>query len=519
MIGKESMDNFKSQYLKFKTEWGKTILVMGGIVLFFLLLRVVNLTLLPVFADEAIYVRWAQVMKAEPTLRFLPLSDGKQPLYMWSIIPFLSFFSDPLFAGRIISVLSGLGTLIGLFFLSFQLFKSRRIALFSSLFYSLVPFAVFFDRMALADSLLACFGVWLFYFSLLLFSSPRLDLAMITGIVLGMALLTKSPATFFALLIPVSFLTVFEKKRFSWEKIIKIIPLLIVVYAFAFVIYNLLRLGPNFQMVGIRNQDYVFSISHFFTNPLDPLQFHLKEIIEWFGGNLTWGVFIFGLGGMIIAFKKNWISFFLLFLWFVFPLFVQAEFAKVFTARYIFFSVPLFLIFVACFLDFLFALLERKWAILVLMALIIPPLVFDYFLLFDPLKAPLARRERSGYLEEWTAGTGIKEASLIFREKAKEKKVLVGTEGYFGTLPDGLQMYLEKVPNITIIGIGIKPTQVPEPLINSLDQNEVYLLINDERLALNPAEHNLTLIASYPKAKRPDGSFQSLLLFQVNKKE
>ena len=44
---------------------------------------------LPVFADESIYIRWAQIMRSEATLRFLPLSDGKQPLFMWAAIPFL----------------------------------------------------------------------------------------------------------------------------------------------------------------------------------------------------------------------------------------------------------------------------------------------------------------------------------------------------------------------------------------------------------------------------------------------
>ena len=67
-------------------------------------LRLPNLTLQPIFADEAIYIRWAQVMRAEPTLRFLSLSDGKTPLFMWAMIPFLKVFSDPLFAGRFLSV-------------------------------------------------------------------------------------------------------------------------------------------------------------------------------------------------------------------------------------------------------------------------------------------------------------------------------------------------------------------------------------------------------------------------------
>src|SRR3990167_2345049 len=96
------------------------------------LLRFANLNSIPVFADESIYIRWAQIMKAESTMRFLPLSDGKQPLFMWLVIPFLKIFSDPLLAGRITSGLAGIGTLIGIFLTTSYLFKSKKVALIAS---------------------------------------------------------------------------------------------------------------------------------------------------------------------------------------------------------------------------------------------------------------------------------------------------------------------------------------------------------------------------------------------------
>src|SRR3990167_7850508 len=111
---------------KFITEWRVTILICFVVLLASFALRLYNLNYLPIFGDEAIYIRWAQVMRAEATLRFLPLSDGKQPLFMWVVIPFLKLISDPLVAGRIVSVLSGLGSLIGVFTLSFVLFKSVK---------------------------------------------------------------------------------------------------------------------------------------------------------------------------------------------------------------------------------------------------------------------------------------------------------------------------------------------------------------------------------------------------------
>ena len=98
------------------------------IVIFFVI-RLINLNGLPVFVDEAIYIRWAQIMKSEPTLRFLPLQDGKQPLFMWSMIPMFKLLKDPVIAGRVLSVLAGFGTFLGLTTLSFLLFSSIKISL------------------------------------------------------------------------------------------------------------------------------------------------------------------------------------------------------------------------------------------------------------------------------------------------------------------------------------------------------------------------------------------------------
>src|SRR3990167_7485247 len=108
----------------FLKKWGRTILIGMGILALALGLRLSSLTYVPVFVDEAIYIRLSQVMRAEPTLRFLPLSDGKQPLFMWLTIPLLKIFSDPLFAGRLTSVSSGMAILIGIFLLSYSLFKN-----------------------------------------------------------------------------------------------------------------------------------------------------------------------------------------------------------------------------------------------------------------------------------------------------------------------------------------------------------------------------------------------------------
>lgn len=511
---------------KFWKEWKWAILGGVAILILGLVIRLYQLTLLPIFADEAIYIRWAQVMKAEETLRFLPLSDGKQPLFMWLVIPFLKLFSDPLFAGRFVSVASGIGTLIGIFSLAYYLFKSKKVALVAGFTYAISPFSIFFDRMALVDSLLTCFGVWTLFFGALTVKTHRLDFAMITGFLLGGALLTKSTGLFFAILLPSAW--IFS----TWRKIPKLSLLFFATYLIAAGMYNILRLGPNFHLIASRNQDYVFPLSHLWTNPRDPFIFFIDRSFEWIRMMGPWMVLVLWLISYLVAWTKHKKEVLVLTVWFLVPVLVQSEFAKVFTARYILFSLPyLFILGASVFLVKNENL--RKLFVVGLIILIFQAVRFDYFLLTNPERANLPSSERSGYLEEWTAGTGIRQvADFIKEELARnpDQKIVVGTEGFFGTLPDGLQIYLEGAPRVRVIGVGISLNETPQSLKDSVASgNKTYLVINSSRLKIKEVDYQkngLKLIKSFAKAERREkntheyiwyGPRDYLYLFEVKK--
>lgn len=515
---------------KLVIEWKYPIIGLLSILFFGFLLRIINLTILPVFADEAIYIRWAQVMAHEPTLRFLPLSDGKQPLFMWILMFFVHRLADPLFAGRLISVFTGLGTIVGVFVLSYVLFRSKLASLVSSLLWALSPFALLFDRMALVDSMLTMFGVWTAVLGLITVKTARLDMAMITGFALGAALLTKSPAIFFVLLLPT--LGIFA----SWPKqqnkrplhLIKLAGLLGVSYLIGFGIYNILRLGPNFQLIGQRNIDYVWPINHILTHTLDPLvpHFHRSLLYLWEMGPGV--IYVLLVISLLVNFKKNWKQLLFLAIWGVGPIIVNSEYAKVLTARYVLFSIPFIFIFAASAILAKKELL-KKLVYLILGVFVLQSLWFNSLLLNNPEAAPLSRSERSGYLEEWTSGTGIKEsAEYIKSEHAKEpnKQIVVGTEGFFGTLPDGLQIYLEGTPNVIVIGVGLGIDKVHPSLAESKKAgNKTYLVANSSRLNFTKPfeESGLKVIATYKKADRPPalrewvqhGPYDTFYLFEV----
>jgi len=504
---------------KFLTEWKTTITVCFVVLLAAFALRAYNLNYLPIFGDEAIYIRWAQVMRAEATLRFLPLSDGKQPLFMWVVIPFLKLFSDPAFAGRFVSVLSGLATTAGIFATTYLVFKSKKAAVFSAAIYALSPFGVFFDRLAMADAMLSSFGIWTLFFSVLFVKTLRLDAAMITGFALGGALLTKSPALFYAILLPSTWLlSSFPRKKDKFIlHLIKLILLTSVAVIVGYGMYNILRLGPNFHMIGLRNQDYVFPISHIWENPKDPFIFHVKEIGQWLWMLGPSVVSVLILAGTFLNLKKKPKETLLLLAWAGVPLFAGAMYAKVFTARYILFSLPYLIVLAGLALDLKTKSLA-KIATVVFVLFVLHSLSINYLILRDTQRAPLPRSERSGYLEEWTSGYGIKEVAFSLREiyQREGRQIAVGTEGFFGTLPDGLQIYLNDLPEVKIFGVGIIIKDLPKELIDSKKAgNPTYFVINSTRYKGDPQAQGLKLLASYPKAVRPDGSREALLFYEV----
>lgn len=452
-------------------------------------------------------------MANEPTLRFLPLSDGKQPLFMWVLMFLVRRFSDPLFIGRVLSVICGMATMIGIFILSYLLFKSKWVGLMASLVWAVSPFSLFFDRMALVDSMLVMFGVATAIFGLLTAREKRLDYALLTGFALGFASLTKSPAVFFALLLPfawIIYMPALQQGNLTHKKlryIFSAFVYLAVSYILAYAMYNIQRLGPNFQLLTSRTKDYVFPVSHAWTNFFDPFTFHIKEIFgNWMVKMGTWPVLVMWLVSYLVNWKKHKKELLFLSAWFLIPTLIQSEFAKVFTARYELFTLPFMFIAASC-----LVLTKNKWLkrtiAFIFVLFFLTSIKFDFELLAAPQTANLPQSERSGYLEEWTAGTGIKDVADYLKHQALDinhaAKAVVGTEGYFGTLPDGLQMYLVDYPQITVIGVGLDFSEIPQSLIESQKAgNDTYLLVNKSRFKGDPDKLGLELIAAYPKALR-----------------
>lgn len=495
-----------------------TILTLGLFTVLYFILRLPNLTLQPIFADEAIYIRWAQIAKAEPTLRFISLQDGKTPLFMWAMSPLFKIFSDPLFAGRLLSVIAGFFSLAGIVFMGWKFFN-RRVALWAGFLMVFSPFIVFFDRMALVDSLLAAFSIWSLNLSLLLIKYQRIDLAMVLGYSLGGGILTKTPGMFGFLTLPVTLLSFNWRQKNRDRQLIKVVLLFILAAIIGMVIYNILRLGPGFQMLSSRDGDYIHSPLSVLRHPLDPFLPHFRDLMDWLPKFLTIPVLLLALLGVALAFvKRNWVALTIL-AWAGLPVLAFMAFLQTFTARYILFSIGPLLCLTAWAIDSFLGKIKFHTALkvgIVTLLLAILPAIFDFQLLTNPASAPLPKEEYQGYLVDWTAGYGLKDIADYLINQAQNGTVVVGTDGAFGTLPEGLEIYLDKYSHtapqdrqvIVIPGTSTISAQVRQAVLD----HPTYFVANSHTFGQSD---RVELIKQYFKVQSATIPPGSILLYKV----
>jgi len=181
-----------------ETKW-RFLLILA--VLLAATLRSIRLMgLFPVLVDEAIYMRWAEIIQHQHTW-FISLLDAKPPLSYWLYASLRLFFShDPLLGNRLVSVAAGTGCVIVLYRIGF-LCAGQIAAVITALLYSVLPFGILYDRIAYVDSIVDLFGAWLIYAALLAFGEPTLSWrrTLKLGLIFGAALFTKTTILLFAL--------------------------------------------------------------------------------------------------------------------------------------------------------------------------------------------------------------------------------------------------------------------------------------------------------------------------------
>lgn len=511
----------------------KFSLVCFVIIVFYFISHLMGLVSLPVFADESIYIRWAQLIMDEP-LRYLlfPLNDGKTPLFIWSLIPFQYLFADQLFAARFVSVLVGLGQVLVMGWLIKLLGGKKRTQYLGMFFTTILPFWYFHHRMALMDGMMTLWLSMAFggvlqmsktkvkganklkkitLFNLLLEIKPNLFWIGFTGISFGLAMLTKLPAVLF---VPVLVLSVLLTDKLTIKNWFVSSLKVGISLAIGLAIFILLKLHPAFSQLFSRGSDFLYPFSEVLNGAWRETIISIPNYFNYFLNYLTVPVMALVIVSLFSPInKKVHHLLFLLSLIFLSPMMLMG---KVVYPRYLmtaslFFTLSATLAF-EHFYDYLKKQknqLKKMGGQLVLILffanIVASSGVYIFQSIFDADKTAFVSADKVQYLHEWSSGHGIKEAVTLIEEIAKTQKVAVATEGYFGTLPDAILMYVHRhnVSNLYIEGVGYPVKEIPETFLErAQDFDRTLLVVNSHRMELSGFE-NKELLAQYC---RPDNA-------------
>lgn len=496
--------------MRIKNHYLVDVFIWLGMILGYFLTRIYHLTALPIFTDEAIYIRWSQIGAADANWRFISLTDGKQPLFTWLMMIMLRILhTDPLFAGRLVSVFAGLTTLIGIWLVTYELFKNRRLSYITAILYLISPFTLFYDRMALYDSLVATLSIWNLYLAIRLVRTPRLDIALIFAMTLALAMLNKSSGFLGLYLAPLTLILIFKTELAKKHLIMKWILYLVISAILSQVYYSILRLSPYFHMISQKNNVFLFSYTEWMSEPFRFLVGNLHGLFDWLIHYLTYPIIIIALIPVLKIWKFPREKILLVLWWFV-PFLGLATFGKVLYPRFILFmSLPL-IILAGLSLNWFLSFRVKYISVICILGLVIIPVRTCYLIMTDIINAPIPDADRGQMMNDWPAGGGIKEVNAYLLRLAENQKIAVYTDGTFGLLPYAVEIYLVSNPNVEIHGIWPFPQTIPSEISVKSKVMKVFVITNQIQDKPNwPME----LIGSYQKGTRID---RFLRLYKIN---
>ncbi len=482
-------------------------LVVLALALVYLVTHLSGLTKLPIFADEAIYIRWSQLIISDAQQYFFfPINDGKTPLFIWMLVPFVKTLIDPLWAGRLLSIIGGL-IQVGLIALLLRELGVKRVGMFvGSLIVIFAPFWFFHHRMVLMDGWLT---VWLSLATLAVLrltvekqSRDKVMWLVVGSLAVWAGLMTKVP---FVLAIPALLLLPFRSA--SSRVIIKNHLIWVAgIIGVGTVLFLTLALTPVFPQLLSRGGDFLLPLSEVLAGRWKETVPSIPTYLGYFLAYAGWGVFALAFAGLVLPGKRR-IALLLAvsFILFCAPIWVLG---RVVFPRYLFPAMLYLTLLAGIGADTLWRwsarpvhTAVRRRAIRLLLGLLVLQLMLTSarFLVpswYDANSVPFVSADRSQYLTTWSSGHGLVETYAYLGSLTIENggNILVATEGNFGSLPDGLLLYnfRSALPNVWIEGIGYPVNWItPEFADRIQPQDRVILVVNDDRLLWSLDENTL----------------------------
>ncbi len=452
------------------------------LLIFYFAIRIYNLTKFPIFNDEAIYLDWGWREINNPGYLYYSLYDAKQPLLMWIFGIMQNVLSDPLLAGRIVSVFCGFISILGIYKLSEKLFD-KKIALYSSLLYVLIPIFSFFDRQALMESAICTVGIWSGYFVINLFDKKNFKDAIFLGITLGIGFFIKSSSFLFLLsflILSIYLFKISSKKAKVFEIIITTL------LVFSSIIF-LLLINPLFWDTLKTNSRFTLTLNELFTFPFSTwvtsILINLRILVFY----LTPIVIIFVVFGIYSSFKlkRNYRIFIVFYL---IPIFIETLTVRGATDRYLVSYLPFLVIPAAFALNLLLSKFSKLVGYVALFILLVIPFSLTLYQDINQAEYMQLMQRISGYgnlsyLMSSTSGYGMEEIINYFNQASAHKNIIIGIAENTGNPESAVNIYFNKNKNIKVVYFDARLFNIDLSKLDCLQvDSPTYFVSRDDQL-------------------------------------
>lgn len=449
----------------------KIVFFFSLLFVLYFLTRLINLTLLPIFNDESTYIRYGMHQLHEVDHAPYSLLIGKEPLmpFLYAVVG--SLIGNYLLGARLVTVVVGALTLLGLCLFIKQV-RGNRAALVTGILYVFAPYTLFFDRLALMDSAVSAIAIWSLYCTYQFFEHPRWRYAIGLGITAGLGLWTKTSALFYVLLPVVSCVLYYIFARGSEEKKIALFKYIGAALGITAVIFLPLFANEKYAVHMQLLQQYTYPFFSMFTFPTDVWWRNLSDIAAWLFFYLTPPLFLFGLATLGYYWKQKKLQ--LVNLWFWLPLFYEVLFAKLFTSRHaLLLVVPLLI--AAGYGWSQFYKKRQLFAYMFLAFVLVWASYYNLTLLIEPQTYPSrfagpAKSDLEAYVFGFSSGYGVQEAIDFLKEQADKQPIAVVIRNDHGNPEDAIVAYLDYQPNILLIALN-QPTEEMKNVFAQVDKS------------------------------------------------
>ncbi len=428
------------------------IFVELALLILYFATRLVNLTLWPMFLDESTHISWAIEMANSG--RWLGITDAGKFLPIWIMTLFVPLAGNLLWVERMVSVYLGVFGLLGCYWLGRRLFD-RKVGLIAAGLYLVTPYIFFYNRAALADSLLTTLAIYAAFFSLGVVRYQRVREGIGLGIVLALAISTKlNGAMLCAIPLIVAGAYLFRPaKAPPWK-------LLLLAYAIAALGFMPLMVessGDFLASIHWRKEARKNMIGEagiiLWQAWLDNIMLVLRAFASYLSPSLS---IVAGLGAVLAIIRRRRDELMLVGMaGMIVALFVGMTQPGRFYPRYLLPVTPFLLLIaaraIASGANKLSGYRGRLgsgglYAIAagLLLIIILPGLWFNYWLVVDPARAPLLEIDQYQYINGKPSGYGLPGAAAFLRDELSHSGNIVITfdESSESWPGDGIHVYL-----------------------------------------------------------------------------